>query len=80
MGGTRAVSTVQNGASVKDAFLRAGLLARGFVGFQRFKRIDLTLVPALPGVYVVLRERTHDRYSLIAVLLAGSRVKARPFR
>lgn len=56
LGGTRGVSVVQDDASVK-AFLRAGLLARGFVGFHRFKRIDLTLVPAVPGVYVVLREK-----------------------
>jgi hypothetical protein len=44
-------------APVREAFLRSGLLARGFVGFERFKRIDLTLVPPLPGVYVVLREK-----------------------
>jgi hypothetical protein len=57
LGGTREVSVVRDNTSVNDAFLRAGLLTRGFVGFQRFERIDLTLVPALPGVYVVLREK-----------------------
>jgi hypothetical protein len=57
VGGARGVPAVQDDTSVNDAFLRAGLRARGFVGFQRFKGIDLTLVPALPGVYVVLREK-----------------------
>lgn len=49
--------TVHHDSAVKGAFLRAGLLARGFVGFERFKGINLTLVPSLPGVYLVLREK-----------------------
>lgn len=48
---------VHDDAPVREPFVRAGLLAQGFVGFERFKRIDLTLVPSLPGVYVVLREK-----------------------
>lgn len=48
---------IHDDAPVKEAFLRTGLLACGFVGFERFKRIDLTLVPSPPGVYVVLREK-----------------------
>jgi hypothetical protein len=55
--GTRGDSEKHDEAPVKGAFLRSGLLARGFVGFERFKRIDFALVPPLPGVYVVLREK-----------------------
>lgn len=39
-----------------DTLTRAGLMARGFAGFERFKGIVLDGVPAQSGVYVVLRE------------------------
>lgn len=39
-----------------DWFTRTGLSARGFVGFESFKDIDLSHVPTAAGVYVVLRE------------------------
>jgi hypothetical protein len=40
-----------------DLLTRAGMTARGFVGFERFKGIALDRVPSKPGVYVVLREK-----------------------
>ena len=38
-----------------DTLTRAGLMARGFAGFERFKGTVLEGVPAQAGVYVVLR-------------------------
>lgn len=38
-------------------FSRAGLEARGFVGFEPFLELDATRVPKTAGVYAILRER-----------------------
>lgn len=40
-----------------DWFTRRGLTARGFVGFETFKGLDLSHVPTDAGVYALLRER-----------------------
>jgi hypothetical protein len=56
-GGLGEVSVAKYDGGHTDTFTRAGLTARGLVGFERFKSIALDRVPLQPGVYVVLRDK-----------------------
>ena len=55
--GVREATVSNHDSRHLGTFTRAGLAARGFVGFERFKGIRLDHVPLQPGVYVVLREK-----------------------
>lgn len=60
-------------------FDESDLKNRGFLGFRRFRELDLLEVPREPGVYVVLRNDNQNPHVMDASIGGWFKGKIRPW-